>query len=391
MSLTILNQMGEKIADDEENEKSDTVGQLGKFTGASFRNKAGQNHAGQGQAGQSQTGAMVTNLHASDFDSEIDNAQTNIYSPKNNMNQASFEQNNMQQSNPDQAAQYGYATTFGNAAGNTANMNTPSNHGRAQQYTQSAGTTSYPWETTPVAYNSNFLQNTPQTVGYGTSYSNFPSMSMNSDATPSHMPKKVGKNPVTTPQSESAYSSQYNQTEPRNFAPRAGTAPAFVPPPTFNLSRQDAVTSHEETQYMAQASDPFMSPGAKSATDYGYSQALVLGSVPEENQMALASQQLAYGPVPAEIRAVRSVQLNRLTEGPIGLPSREVALDHANFPFIESATQAAPVGYGVIKIRNVSNSASVSNAFFSGADYTRSPSPRSAPRSSPSWAATPRS
>jgi hypothetical protein len=39
--------------------------------------------------------------------------------------------------------------------------------------------------------------------------------------------------------------------------------------------------------------------------------------------------------------------------GPTGLPSQEVGLSDMNFPFIESGTQAAPRGYGVVKVKNV--------------------------------------
>lgn len=273
------------------------------------------------------------------------------------------------QTAPDQTAQYGYATNSNPAA----TMSTPSGHA-AMQYPQSAR--GYPWGNN---YNSaaGANYNTPQSTGYraaqGTALgANFPSM--NSDSTPSHMPNKTGNNLAMTPQSESAYG-QYNQTEPRNFAPRAGDARMSMPPPAFNLGRQGPNKAHneshnesqyreshynesqyKESQYRAPDADPFMSPPHKNANSHNISQALMLPSVPEESHMAVVTRQMAYGPVPAEIRAVRSDQLNRLTDNPMGLPTQDVALDPDNFPFIESTTQAAPVGYGVVKIRNVCTS-----------------------------------
>ena len=222
------------------------------------------------------------------------------------------------------------------------------------QQTQSANGAGYSWGSTPTYNSAGNAYNTPQTTGFGTSHgtalgANF--QSMNSDSTPSHLPKKVGNNAATTPQSGSVYS-QYNQTEPRNFAPRAGTM-FMPPPPAFNLARQGATKKHEESQFMGPDTDPFLSPPPKAAKGHGISQALVLQSVPEDNQMAVIPHQAYYGPVPAEVRAMRSAQLNKLTDGPMGLPTQDVALDHENFPFIEATTQAAPVGYGVVKIRNV--------------------------------------
>ncbi len=64
-------------------------------------------------------------------------------------------------------------------------------------------------------------------------------------------------------------------------------------------------------------------------------------------------RQSYHCPVPAEIRMMRSTQLNQLTDGPMSLPTQDVALNSQNFPFMESTTQAAPVGHGVVKIRNV--------------------------------------
>jgi hypothetical protein len=263
------------------------------------------------------------------------------------------------------------------AMNNPGSMNTPSGH-RAMQYPQSTRGMGYPWGNNHNPAGASY--NTPQSTGYRAAQrsalgANFPSTT--SDATPSHMPNKAGRNPAITPQSESAYS-QYNQTEPRNFAPRAGDARMSMPPPAFNLGRpgfskgpnesqyreseysesqceesQYGESQYGESQYRAPNSDPFMSPTHKHANGHNMSQALMLASGPEENQLALATRQMAHGHALAEVRAVRSDQLNRLTDGPMGLPTQDVALNPDNFPFIESTTQAAPVGHGVVKIRNV--------------------------------------
>ncbi|AEO64981.1 uncharacterized protein THITE_37843 [Thermothielavioides terrestris NRRL 8126] len=60
-----------------------------------------------------------------------------------------------------------------------------------------------------------------------------------------------------------------------------------------------------------------------------------------------------YVPASAEIRALRSAQLNKLTEGPAGVPSQDVGLSEQNFPFIDATTQGGPVSHGVIKIKNI--------------------------------------
>jgi len=177
-------------------------------------------------------------------------------------------------------------------------------------------------------------------------------------ATPSHLPKKVCRDTIATPQSTS-FHSQYNQTEPRNFAPRVG-ANYMPPPPAFSLGHRGASEKHQELKCVGPDADPFLSPSPSSRgiNGYGMSQALVLPSVPEDNQLAMAH--VAYhDPVPAEIRAMRSAQLNKLTNGPMGLPTQEVALDPVNFPFIEATTQARPVGHGVVKIKNVCHSLSL--------------------------------
>jgi hypothetical protein len=252
-----------------------------------------------------------------------------------------------------QAMQFGYTQGLNAAANN--NM-TPA--GTTLEHRSPANAMGHSWGSTPT-YNSAGNEYTPQSTGYGNTQgtalgANLPFADMNS--TPSHMSKKFGNDAMATPQSGPVYN-QYNQTEPRNFAPRGG--PMFMPPPpAFNLSRQSATKKHEERQYTAPDSDPFLSPPSKGANGHGVSQALVLSSVPENTQVASVpgAYQDYYGPVPAEIRAVRSTQLNQLTDGLTGMPTQEVALNPESFPFMETTTQAAPVGHGVVKIRNVCTS-----------------------------------
>jgi hypothetical protein len=279
---------------------------------------------------------MDLHSHVKTLDGTVDTMQSKFYS----------------HTSPNQTTQFGYSQGL-----NPVTMNTPNVHRAAMQYPQSANAMGYPWGATPSAYNATGVPyNTPQTAGYGATQeaalgANFPFM--NPDTTPSHMPKKAGSNSMTTPQSASIYG-QYNQTEPRNFAPRLGAMPTFIPPPAFNLGRQAAPKKHDDSQFTGQDFDPFMSPPPKGSDVHGISQALVLQAVPENNQLALIPQPDFYGRAPAEIRAIRSAQLNKLTDGPTGLPTLDVALSAENFPFIESTTQAAPVGYGVVKIKNVS-------------------------------------
>ncbi|KAL2260121.1 hypothetical protein VTK26DRAFT_5986 [Humicola hyalothermophila] len=177
---------------------------------------------------------------------------------------------------------------------------------------------------------------------------------LNPNATPMNMPKRDAAYQTTTPFGTSL---PYNQTEPRNFAPRANVVPHPLPPPAFNLGRAPLLGNGYNgyvSQTTASDSDPFSSTSSPERTMGSHSsRALALAAVPEDDQFALFPPTTFYGPVPDEIRAVRSEKLNRLTAGPAGVPTQDVALDPENFPFIESTTQTGPVSYGVVKIRNI--------------------------------------
>ncbi|KAK4239108.1 hypothetical protein C8A03DRAFT_14501 [Achaetomium macrosporum] len=248
---------------------------------------------------------------------------------------------------------------FGHTQGLNAQLNfTPNIRGGAMQYTQSVNASGYPWgNTTAMGYNSAGIVYTTPTSELGIAPGTALGANLayvNPDTTPSHVPKKLSQY-TTTPGSAFVYN-QYNQTEPRNFAPRTGSDTVCVqPPPAFNLGRGTAVKRHENTYSAVEPdADPFMSPGANRGVEVAaFSQALVLPSVPEENQLLTMQQPVFYAPAPPAVLASRSEQLTKLTDGPRGLPSQEVGLSDMNFPFIESGTQAAPVGYGVIKIKNI--------------------------------------
>jgi hypothetical protein len=237
-------------------------------------------------------------------------------------------------------------------------------------YPQSSTAIGYQYGAAPAAYNTapgyHAIQSPigPADTPGLTLDQRFQQVSLNPQATPSHVPKQVDNDMDETPGSSIQYKA-YNQTEPRNFAPRTAGSPSYLPPPpAFNLG-QNAKAKDNSAQAASHSAasdaDPFFSPGltrraAPAPTPAPVSQAMVLSSISEDNQLDLAPNPVYYGPVPAEIRALRSEHLNSLTDGPTGLPTQDVALSPDNFPFIESCTQAGPVSYGVVKIKNVSQS-----------------------------------
>lgn len=138
----------------------------------------------------------------------------------------------------------------------------------------------------------------------------------------------------------------FTQTEPRNFAPGVHANP-FVAPPPFMLQGASPVGG---TRGVASGSnDPFLSsPQNKERVVIASSSRIILPPVQEADENPLPA-----APVPAEIRTLRSQHLNILTSGSLGLPTAEVALNPANFPFIESSTQCVLFSYGVVKIKNI--------------------------------------
>lgn len=255
--------------------------------------------------------------------------------------------------------QYGGYYTQYNAPTSTA---TSSFTGGNTQNSQATPSTGYSYDSTPSGYNAaqgsysynQFTGEYGPTHGMEKLEGDF--ARMNTD-TPSHAPKQDNN---TQYQTATPYLPSYNsyQTEPRNFAPRTGNNPVFLPPPPpFNLGGgSTSKQQYNASQATASDSDPFSTPSSPERTIGSmHSQALTLSMVPEEEpQFAMMHNQAAFGPVSAEIRAIRSDQLNQLTEGLMGLPAQDIALNAENFPFIEGCSQAAPVSHGVVKILNVS-------------------------------------
>ena len=158
-------------------------------------------------------------------------------------------------------------------------------------------------------------------------------------------PLHTNKSSVTNP---------YNQTEPRNFAPRSDSFPTRPPPPfMINTTYAHHTNGTQAGMAAGSAIDPFSPVGnddraiARIPNHHsGY-------ETPNETYAVMPHMPIS-GPPPPEVRAARSAQLNRLTDGPSGIPPAEVALHPDNFPFIESCSQAAASDAGVVKIKNVS-------------------------------------
>lgn len=244
-----------------------------------------------------------------------------------------------------------YASNQG-ANGQASTPSSSANPGPMPQHAQGISNTAYTYGSTPTNYTNNAGAYTAQHqgTGLGAGFSR-----MNMATTPSHAPKpNANNNQTATPYG--ANPTSYHQTEPRNFAPRVGAAPFFLPPPPpFKLGGGAATKQHHGSQATMSESDPFSTPSSPARTvASASSQALALTAVPENDQLSLVCNPYIYGPVPVEIRAVRSQQLNQLTEGALGVPTQDVALNPDNFPFIESCSQAEAVSHGVVKIRNVS-------------------------------------
>lgn len=131
-----------------------------------------------------------------------------------------------------------------------------------------------------------------------------------------------------------------NLTEPRNYAPRtAGLPAANEPPPKFDLGVAQ-YSSPPQAQHGGMQ-DPFSPiPGNAGQMRAG----------PEPSAMTPYG---ATGSAVSELQAQRSNMLNMLTNTPSGLPTFAMAMDPANFPFVEGARQAYAINHGVVKIRNV--------------------------------------
>ena len=147
---------------------------------------------------------------------------------------------------------------------------------------------------------------------------------------------------TTTPGQPAYYNpirkDEKSQTEPRDFAPRRRGI-NDMPPPAFNLSGAATATQ-----------GPFGTPAMHSQADH-LAQPMALATIPQDQVVPLPA--ITTGPVDPAIRVLRSDKLNKLTAGLTGRPLVGIALADDNFPFTEIHSQAAPVEYGVIKIKNI--------------------------------------
>jgi len=177
---------------------------------------------------------------------------------------------------------------------------------------------------------------------------------------------------VTTPQT--ALRIDYSQTAPHRF----GVAQSPVGSPVRAI--HSPAVGFNGTASPAQ-SQPFATPPPVGRGSYGTSPynpfasriSNVLNPLPPidpapttaaERAPAISNLQLDYdmvahlwerqGPVPPAIRAVRSNELNQLTDTPTGLPSSLDALESTIFPFVHCFELApGPSPFGVIKIKNI--------------------------------------
>lgn len=158
-------------------------------------------------------------------------------------------------------------------------------------------------------------------------------------------------------------------TEPRNFAPRTNGTITSDPPPRFvlrtpapilqNLDHGNGVItpSHSGNERIHITPDRSLGStfdnGSRGFDPFRVTElpSVIKPIEPLSNALVLHNNY-----VPDYIRQQRSKQLNELTNGPTQRPTAEVALDTANFPFVEGARNAqATPGYGVVKLKNVSN------------------------------------
>lgn len=160
-------------------------------------------------------------------------------------------------------------------------------------------------------------------------------------------------------------------TEPRNYAPRA-VALKNEAPPTWHLGANERADALKK----AGVEDPFVTNNAQSTAlvhNPGSPQQVIVGMRSEICELPGTSLSQA---------------LNKILKN--GLPSFDVVMDPENFPFVESCRTGPAINHGVIKIRNVRCFHHLLPFLCSHACH-RSRFLRSAQRSSPSSAATPKS
>ncbi|KAM7201394.1 hypothetical protein V8F20_004858 [Naviculisporaceae sp. PSN 640] len=146
------------------------------------------------------------------------------------------------------------------------------------------------------------------------------------------------------------------QSEPRNFAPRVKGTVYDQPPPPFRAQTTAPIANGTIIAPVTAPEDPFkfQTPGKQRAA------ISALSPVKEQDEGQTGALVAMSSAVPPEIRARRSAHLNRLTDGPIGLPTSQDALNPANFPFMQTCSQYEPSQNGVVHIANIPFSTKVS-------------------------------
>ncbi|CAP60824.1 uncharacterized protein PODANS_1_20950 [Podospora anserina S mat+] len=153
--------------------------------------------------------------------------------------------------------------------------------------------------------------------------------------------------------------SVYNQSEPRNFAPRPMGIPVMFPPPPNFTSGPGSSSQIGDIITNQAFTDPFTSPDS-SASNAVNEAAYFLANSHEidYSELTEAEQELEvqWGLLRdklSELRTMGSNALRRLINGVNGIPTTPVLLNVMNFPFIESSSQSMPAVWGVIKISNI--------------------------------------
>lgn len=140
-------------------------------------------------------------------------------------------------------------------------------------------------------------------------------------------------------------------TEPRNYAPRTSGQPIVnAPPPKFGLDLTHSSPS-------SSVYDPFTSSPANRPIVPYYAGGAIASSISQDYTGGAIASSISQGSSvqgqALSIEPQRSSQLNELTNTPSGYPSINVAMDPANFPFVDGPRQGKPQNFGVVKLKNV--------------------------------------
>lgn len=167
--------------------------------------------------------------------------------------------------------------------------------------------------------------------------------------TPRPTPNNLNGNPASCSLTPGTAVTTGCQTEPRNYAPRTSGQPITEqPPPKFDLS----VVAYQPKAILQ---DPFVGSDAPSLAVQAPTHVHTPVQAPPPQMAELPGTVVQYRPSCSD-------KLHRLTATASCLPTFSAAMDPTNFPFLEGARQHKAINYGVIKIRNVSLSCSLTIA-----------------------------